>query len=612
MSQALLDAVLHGQYQLGQALYQALEVPTAADHHLAGICETNLGNHVRAQLLLSKALAQGRKEAQVDLAILYRLRGDLALAAECLSTLSPDSLDAIEGALCLREFAIHAEHRGEYEVAAAVCERAMWRAAAAPLAVQVVVAHSAGLLATRMGRDVLADRYLSFAEQYAHQSRLPLVRAARATSLMHTGRFPEAFEVLDSIGTDVPDAIRVVVLRLKGLLHRAHGRMREARRVLLHATEQARAHGARSTECHSHLVLVSVLVSLGEVRAAEASLARGEYLARGKLDEAHLHFRRGELLHHQGALTPAIQTLGLAADLFGQAHAWRERAYVLAHLAACHSALGELDQVTVLQHEITQLCSALGNPLLLMLEAPAYRRGPSEYSAGGGTLLEVNTLGVPKVRLNGQGLQFKLSRTLEILTYLLTHPRATLMNIQRDLFPEESQQRSRNYFHQVRHDLEHQVPGVRVLYDRADQTYGLEVGGLTITWDVPVFEQLLKQTPVDLLQVIDTYGAGFLPKATGEWAELERERLQQALMLTSLKRLEEWRERGEYHHVVVLAERLLQLEPLDATLHTFRVLAFRQMHGHSAAHSVREKVIAMYRRELGEVPPSFLDATQGT
>ena len=70
-----------------------------------------------------------------------------------------------------------------------------------------------------------------------------------------------------------------------------------------------------------------------------------------------------------------------------------------------------------------------------------------------------------------------------------------------------------------------------------------------------------------------------------------------------LETMDVWYSAGDYAKCVKLAERLIEIDPLDEGLHDFLIRATAQVKGVSAARTVCWESRTLFAREVGHVPP---------
>lgn len=74
--------------------------------------------------------------------------------------------------------------------------------------------------------------------------------------------------------------------------------------------------------------------------------------------------------------------------------------------------------------------------------------------------------------------------------------------------------------------------------------------------------------------------------------------------------MEDWYQVGNYAGCVSLAERLIEIEPLDGNLHDFLIRATLELQGRGAARARCRESGRMFAREVGHVPQSLQELSQ--
>jgi hypothetical protein len=124
---------------------------------------------------------------------------------------------------------------------------------------------------------------------------------------------------------------------------------------------------------------------------------------------------------------------------------------------------------------------------------------------------------------------------------------------------------------------------------------------------------------VKILALSDTYlefpDVANLPEAdvlvhAGEWAEMFRSDLEFSVTLAGLNSLKELFKRERYEACSSLAERLLEVNPLDVGVNVFLVQATAQLRGALAAREVWTFRANFFKQQIGVVPETLLEMDQ--
>ncbi|WP_339098154.1 bacterial transcriptional activator domain-containing protein (plasmid) [Deinococcus sp. VB142] len=621
MAQALLKAVLSGEYQQGVRLFEAMRRPGAQDFRWGGVCHLHLSDVLKARRLLLTAVAKGDQAARVDLATCLRFEGEFAAARAQLDALDVDQMAARDAALALREAAILEQQCGEVARAAALLDEAWSYAVSAGPLVQSAVAQSIALVAAHQGNDVKAEAYLQFAEEHANAMRRVYVLLARAASATYIGKFGDAEQALKAAQrhrTNCPLAAALLPYRW-GMWFSAQGQGSQAQEAFGRAVHLAREQQQPETEFYAQLGLTALATAVGDEVAERSSLARAKALVKTPRAQAYLDWRLGAaLVRHADSC--GLERLNTALRYFQANGCAREVVWVLLHLTEAHALLGSptaarealreaADAHVMLggQQHLTVELSGLARTrqLLDTLAVHEYERvlcGPPGPAIPVAEVTLV-TLGSPAILVNGQRVRLQMKKFVEVLAFLLKEGETTLGTLQTEVFTDAPPARSKNYIHQLRHELKRLVPGLSVPYDTTTQTYRVHCGGVHLTWDWQQARDALLSSERDVMLTANLNVKNFLQDSDSEWVETERERMSRWIVRVGLETMDAWYSAGDYAKCVKLAQRLIEIDPLDEGLHDFLIRATAQFSGVSAARILCWESRTLFAREVGHVPP---------
>lgn len=606
---AVQQAAQAADFHTGLERFRAFTSPTAADLRWAGVCLTALGHHPEAALRLQQAINQGERGAAVHLASLYFQQGEMAQALAALGQVEPLQLEPADAALWHRAMTRILWVQGAPRTHLYRHAQQAWTLAAdASTDVQVSVATLLGGLHSQFGEHVSALAYLDFAAEQGPPARLPYVSLSRAVSLLGTGQLDEAREILFRSSPDgMPGVLRA---ELQAQCHWYQGQWNNARAAYEALLPSLALHPR--TELRVRLSLLALATRTGEPQAQD-HLYRAEHLTNSPFDQAQFDHRAGLWLARTGQP-------GGAARLERARAAFEDGGYPRETLVT-HLALADIHPEQAESHlnRAAQLASTFASPPFLGAEWPLLPGALAQLQAlpadaftrrsllGAARLphLALRTLSQAAVEADGVPIRLRMARTVEILAYFCRQGPAPLARVRRELFPDTPAQRAKNYFHQVRVEVAERLPGVSIAYDAATQLYQLE--GAALAWDVHDLERAL-QEPQQIFPILGT--VDFLPGAESDWAQEERERLRRWVTQVALETMDHWYQAGEYEKCIQLAERLLPLDPLDETLHTFLLNATWYARGDLAARHRYRHSAADFMREVGEVPPTLQQLEQ--
>lgn len=641
MSASLLAALKNGEFQKGIALFEALSQPTSEEYHWAGVCHLYLGNLMESQRLLKMAVARGEDKARLDLVCCLRNLGHFEEAQDVIQKMKRTELSAADAAYVLREQAILAIQQSEVTYAAQLLDEAWQLAMHAEEDVQAVIAHSIALNASNQGDERKAAAYLEIAEPHSVGNRKVYVLLAQCASYIALGKLDRAEETINKAALLIKESKSVLSLRYmyyKGFLQLAQGKLDEARATLLQHTETAREIQYPEEELYAELSLSEIAMRLSDVVAERRHIQRLKVLSTTRQQQILIYWREGSFLSRQGDLR-GLELLRQARDFFRAKGYQREELGVQLYLAESHAAqpdeqaqalraAADLHLLLGQQHDLGRELEALPGVRALLgtaefayeqiLLPPRWLQPPSPAApsaealpSGGGDqaatpLVQLRTLGHSELLLDTQPVGFRLKKTLEVVAFLLRYGPSTLSHMQEEMFADVPPARSKNYIHQVRLDLK-RVPGLSIPYNARFQTYSVQLDdGLEVQWDALQLEQALKAQSHDALLDLPLAVADFLPESESAWAEREREQWQALLDRVSLQALESWARAGEYPKVQHLAQRLLDINPLEVAVQVWLLRALAVTAGPEAARLRAWESEQLFKRELGQVPAELL------
>jgi tetratricopeptide (TPR) repeat protein len=631
----LRDQVLQGEYVTGLALYQSIANPTPEDQRWAGFCLLMQQDPFAAQDLLLAARGNGCEAAVIELAMLHRILGELDAAHTMLLEFNLERADVFDQTLAAQELGAIYYGKGELGAASEAFEHACHLAARMPINyLRVSELHFyLGRALADQGHSKRALEAFNAALMETSSSKRIFKLGARAECLIHLGRLPEADRDLSDAETllHLLPMARPVMRYVRGLYERARGDHELALEVFTDSIALAREVDEIETELYAHMEATAILTHLGQYNEARTHLARSRAIATFDKTEALVNWRAGTLLARQEKPN-AIAMLEQALQTFERLKLERECGWVRLHLAEAHARVGQVYEIEHWLNAATDSRYALGDASGLYIElrslpkvlevlhaqpANAYAHVLLEdlRKARGSVpvSLEMRTLGGAglmadreKVRLNA-GMQV----TVEILAYLLLHPDRTLEQVLGNVaFPDASPERSKSYFHLVRNEIKSALPGVSIPYNNASRTYSVEFGGMTTKIDFLELECATKSADeTSLLRALEMYTGPFLPYSDSEWVQVERERLEWAIINTALRVLETHTAAARFERCVQIAERVLEIAPTDIAISLCLLRATLAAHGDLAARQLLDRLQHRFMAELGEVPPAFGEET---
>ncbi|MBB5235887.1 DNA-binding SARP family transcriptional activator [Deinococcus budaensis] len=635
----VLACLAAGDFEQGLRRHAALAHPTPTDDLWAGQCLVLLQRRLEGLTLLLRARARGEEDAGALAAVAYRFGGEVERAAELLAGLHPARLSAFGRAVADRELGLGRLHAGRPREALGPLRRAWETAVTDAVAGRFLGSFSAalGLALAELGQDAAAAEHVGQALAAASPPQRAALLWVRMLSAVQSGQFAQAQRDLDDLAAlpATPDAAPLLHYG-RGVLAHTRGLGSEAAEHYCASAAAAREAGQPETEFYARLRLSALATARGDLGAARQQLARAGALASGERMAASLALRRGAW-QVRGHDPQARATLERARRGFETLQLERELG--LTHLQLAEAAVrgGDPDAAGAHLARAADLRHALGSGTVLaaeLRELPAaygYLRGAGHPSASPylGVLwsdvqalevhlpaeLTLSTLGRAGLTLEGQRVRLNvgLPRTALLLAFLLDHGEASLETLQTQVFGDHAPRQARDYLHVARNALGKRLPQLQVPFDRARRVYSLRPCGVRLCWDVQELRQALGLGgETGLRRALGLYAGPFLPESESSWAAQLREELEWSLLRSGLETLETLRGRGEYAACVGLAQRLLEIQPLDVGISTLLVQVFHALRGHAAARQELARVSQVFQRELGEVPEPLLALQRGT
>ncbi len=625
----LLRTLLNEGAGAALAAYAARPAPDADDDRWGGYARFALGELLPAKDLLLRAHARGCAAAGIELATVWRYLGQLESAMEALMTLPWGDLGPFDRALAHREHGACLLAAGQHREAVRALELAWRDVTALGADGEALVGPTAQLLGyayAQLGRTAPALHYLDTAIAGTLPERRLQGLLTRALCAVHAGRYARADADLDAAQAllDATPGARAFTAYLLGTLRRAQGRWQEALSAYAAATGHARTVGEANTEFIALLGAASVHTAVGQLDDAAGALARAARLEEKPADRAHLALRRGAWEARAGR-PEALGTLRGARDAWTALDFPREAAWAELHLAEAHLRQGEAAPAREALRRAALHREALGDgaslipELHLLRELPAYLAAHADEADAQRLLADrratdicaplqvrLQSFGRGQVLVDGQEVRLGMRRSVELLTYVMLRESVTRDEVLLDLWPDDDPQRATNYFHQARHELNQVLPNLAIRFERERGTYGVQVEGTRLSWDVEEFQRLLSAgNDNGLMHALTLYQGPFLADATSEWVHKERTHLEWSMVKVGLQLMQRWSASGDYARCLRLSRRLLEIDPFDETLAELLVEATLQLEGRAQALHTLRGVTERFDAEQLERPPAL-------
>ncbi|ULH13830.1 hypothetical protein MF271_00280 (plasmid) [Deinococcus sp. KNUC1210] len=620
----ILELVLRGAYEEGLSAYARLRDPSATDERWAGLCLLNVGRPLEARSLLMRSLGRGCAPAAIELATVYRQLGEPELGRQTLQTLRLSELIPFDRSLAEREWGVSQMAFGDLRGAYEALERA-WNLATQTEtegALLPGIGLTLGYVCMAQGADQRALHFVTQALEHAEGLRLLQLQTVAGACYTSAGRFYEAEATFRAAG-DVTGPGAPTLLYHRAVLARYRGHTRDALALFQESAQQARQLEEAETECYAELGICAVHCELGETRQAGRALASASAIHAPARISALVDLRRGQLMVKNGE-TAATEVLTLALKRFSELQLHRERGWAALHLAEAYLTFLKMREAAEALEEAHLARAALRSSSVIALELRAVPQVLSfmqaetqpqdllldwrAFQEHRPLVLRIHTFGGVRLTVDGKPVRpnASLDKCTELLVYLLLHPNQTREQILAAIFPDKYAVNARIYFHLMRSELARIVDGLTLPYDRETRTYRVEAGGMIVRLDLQELKQTLYGARLEELRTaLEKYTGPFLPESDTDWVVEERTNVEWLIIRTGLEILEEYYQQGDDALCMDLAERLLQVEPLNEGINTLLIRATERLKGAVTARHTLERVRKRFRDEVGELPTAL-------
>ena len=523
------------QYAEGIRRFEGIYNPSPDDERWGSVCYDAQGQPSIARFLIDQAISKHNLGAQLELARHLLRQGENTAALKQLHTLELSSLDPIDRMLwhgARSELLFRLE---SVDSALPDAEKALLEVQNLPeiSVCSLWVYGQLGKLYGAQGDDHSAVYYLNRALEGTLTGN-PGLELERAYSFIHLGRFGEAQNELTQLNQAAenassptgqsPFSSHSALLELAwGRFYQAQNNPTQAVRHFQEALSRAQAAGktADKATLEAALALSTLLEQTGGQQDAAAQLETARDCLSSPLERLLFELRETVVLRRQNLLTPGIaaQKLLEISSSFARLGRVRETCWALLH--AADSLLEDSenpareDAAQAALETLSTQVQGVYNPALLWGERPALsaalvslleRRFPALMVSEPSSVIDLITLGQERIAVGGKLVPVPMRRFVEVLTYIHINGEVTLAQVVQDIFTDEPLQKTRNYFHQLRHQLKLYTAQLEVMYSPQSRTYRLETR-LPLRWDVDTV-----RSGRDKLN-----GREFLPGSGSEW-----------------------------------------------------------------------------------------------
>jgi tetratricopeptide (TPR) repeat protein len=633
----ILNALLAGDFQVGLDRFQTLEQPSTEDLMWAGQCHVLLGQPLDGLERLLQARAQGLEDALGLIAFVYRQGGESERAVALLKGGQTKHLSPWGEATFLRESGMLALQDGRLKIAAKYLERAFELALTDPITSRFLgsIAAAAADVLSRLGRDARVLAVVAHALPSASPPQRVQLLLMRAFSFMYAGKLREAEADLEQARSLQSSAILLPMEPYTlGVLRRFQGSNQDAAQHFLESAALARAQDQPEIEFYAEIALSRLSTGQDEIMTARAHLARARGLADGMQMHAELALAHGALLVRVDD-AEALSVLEQAVAGFEELENERDLALTHLHLAEVHlradreqQAKRHLTQVADARHTLgsggafAAELRALPHVFEWLASQPIHANPYTEILLEDWRALEAEPAQVTITSLGGVGLSMDgipvrlesgLLRTVEVLTFLLDRGEQGIERIQSEVFEDESPEHSRAYIHNIKRSIKKSLPRLAIQFDKVRRKYAVQATGIRLHWDVAAVRDALRSDDESgLRRALGLYTGPFLPNTDTHWAIDVRLELESALARVGLRVLIKLEHARRYQECIGLAERLLEVHPLDVSVAVVLVRCTLKMFGVLEAQQALDRIKSRFISLIGDVPEELLTTSYQT
>ncbi len=618
-----------GEYKRAYEVFKLLPSPTAIDKRWGGLALFLIdGNYTEIVNTLQTAISEGCIEAHIELASAFESKGKITLAYKMLDNIEAikHKLSPLDTAFYYRQLAALDGNSGKLDQALEYMELAWYQTFLSEEAAQRCrygIAHNMAQIYTQLGQHFLATEYMDIAIKEANPVRKNTLLLHQVLPLGYLGEFERAQSIIDKVDISGLPELEASRLNCQGFIYRNLNRLDDAKECYEKAIAKAKELNSESKESFPTMLLATVHLELGNISDARKYIAHAKMIPKSKYSERYLNFREATLLAHLGDENAETE-FKKAISAFEEAASPPVLACVYLHFAEYKLQIGEVTEAESLICKATDVRHAIGKVAIIPMEirtldrVHAYLEAlPEEHYAKvihhdyiekgqiqkQPTVVALRSLGQEAIYIDNEPVRLTMNRAVEIACYLLRHPQSKLEEIMLGLFPDDDPKRAKNYFHQVRYDLQSAVPGLKVPYDVKTRSYSIIHNNYEFEWDIEKLKYSLNTAiPEDVFQMLMSYDGEFLPNSSTEWAEQERENIAWSALTVGLQMLEQWYDAGDYSKCLDLASKLRDIDPYNESLVLYILEATHKLEGEVIAKMKTAQFEKLFHEEVGDFP----------
>ncbi|GEM49080.1 tetratricopeptide repeat protein [Deinococcus cellulosilyticus] len=502
------------EYQLGVDVYMELPAPSGVDERWVALCFMACGQRERALEHFLKSIASGHEMARIDLVRLFGILGRYDEAVEELRILSPEDLQGYNQAFWYRNRSFIHSLRGDNTSALADMNTAWkiiqgvpeFRFVAPKILVGLTEAYN------YEGNKEKALYYIGRAEEMALGNIKWSVLMTKAQLLFAVGKWDAVHEVCVYIksksGILQHEIFSCFML---GQVALVKNNLTMAEDWFLEALDISKKHLFEGFEFILHGYLSSIYKLQKQNLKAKKAINRMQKMVSTPLSENIYKMRKTYIDLDELNAANGLDILLQILEFRKNEKDLDETVRIYIHLCnfCLRHNLNLLDEYIKIMLEMMikddSLYVAFDEwiffPELYEYVQRKYDKILPEYNS----IIYIYSIDREDIVLREQIMKIPLSKTFELIVYLLCHGESSLASILTDVFVDMDTQKAKNYFHQIRHILASKNHVIQIVFDKTSKRYRIK-SAHPIVWDLQ-----------DYLQGKHKMSGIFLPSSGSDW-----------------------------------------------------------------------------------------------
>lgn len=515
---------LLSEYELGCQWYASLHKPDALEERFAGLCHLALGNRELAYEHALKALEMGCQEAQIDLVRLYNVMGKTEKLQQAMATLDVSGFDRYNQAMWHRILSSIHSLNNEMDEAINQIEKAWQIIQCAPefpfYAPDILLMY--GLLYGVTNDKERNAYYLSRAEEICKTQYRFHIKLLKIMSFLDYARLDGIWDTAMEVREHSPSIQHKIDSNISlGRILLCYGKVKEARPFFEEASNLAIKHVMKNYTFNTYGYLAMIYHKLNLHHKMKAMLKKmqkhtGHELYDGLL-KCYISYMDDSLSPEESlkASDEALSTFEGTGHALELLRVYMYRCEVMRRYfpEKFESAVEKLVNFMI----ENDMCSSSYEDWIFIEEVFDFinLKYPGIIPVVTSNEIRITTINAERIQYNGRDLKLPLSKTLELIVFLLLNKKASLQSILSQVFPDLEPTRAKNYFHQIKHQMAEKVGLLVIAYDAKSRMYGIES---TYQIALDVQEHLEQKCKIEGV---------FLPSSGTDWVVEMNSRLMQ-------------------------------------------------------------------------------------